>query len=120
MSGDLILIRGLRVLAYCGVLDEEQERRQPFRLDVEIGTDLAAAGTSDDIADTIHYGDLTDQVVELIESNRFALLEHLSHRVAELVLRDPRAETVTVEIHKLRPPVAHDLACSGVRITRSR
>jgi dihydroneopterin aldolase len=46
------------------------------------------------------------------------LLEHFAQQIANVVLGDPRVAEVTVEVDKLRPPVAHDLASSGVRITR--
>lgn len=120
MSADRILLRGLRVVAYCGVLPEEQARAQPFEINVEILSDLSAAGRSDDLADTIDYGAVADQLASLVTDNRFALLEHFAQRVADIILADAKAVEVTVEINKLRPPVAHDLASSGVRITRSR
>lgn len=120
MSDDRILLRGLRVMAFCGVLPEEQARRQPFEINAEVVTDMSAAGVSDDLADTIDYGALTDQLADLVETGRFALLEYFSQRIAEVLLVDPRVTEVTVEVLKLRPPVPQDLAASGVRVTRRR
>ncbi len=107
-------------MAYCGVLDEEQARRQPFEINAEVFADLRAAGQSDDLNDTINYGVLGEQVAELVENGRFALLEYFAKQVADLLLADTKARQVTVEILKLRPPMAQDLAASGVRITRTR
>jgi len=95
-------------MAYCGVLDEEQARRQPFEINAEVVADLRVAGKSD------------EQIAELVENSRFALLEYFAQQVAELLLNDAKASQVTVEILKLRPPMAQDLAASGVRITRNR
>lgn len=120
MTTDRIVLRGLRVLAFCGVLPEEKARRQPFEIDADVHADLAAAGVSDDLADTIDYGALTDQLADLVEQGRFDLLEFFAQRVADVLLGDERVTEVTVEVRKLRPPVAHDLAASGVRITRTR
>lgn len=120
MASDRILLRGVRVMAYCGVLEEEQARRQPFEINAEIVADLRAAGASDDLADTINYGALGDDIAELVETQRFALLEKFAQHVADLLLADPRATEVVVEILKLRPPMAQDLAASGVRITRTQ
>jgi FolB domain-containing protein len=117
---DLIELRGLRVMALCGVLPEEQVRKQPFELDVSIETDLRAAGVSDDLADTIDYGALVEGIGEIADGARFALLERFAHDVAELALGHPEATAVTVTIRKLRPPVARDLASSGVSIRRLR
>lgn len=107
-------------MAYCGVLEEEQARRQPFEINAEIVVDLAKAGQSDDLDDTINYGMLGDNIEALVADSRVALLEHFAQKVADLLLADPRATEVVVEILKLRPPMAQDLAASGVRITRQQ
>ena len=107
-------------MAYCGVLDEEQARRQPFEINAQVFADLRTAGQSDDLNDTINYGILGEQIQELVENNRFTLLEYFAQQVADLLLADDKASKVTVEILKLRPPMAQDLAASGVQITRSR
>jgi dihydroneopterin aldolase len=120
VADDRIMLRGLRVVAYCGVLEEEQARRQPFEINVEIVADLTAAGRSDDLGDTVNYGTVSDRIGALAAEGRFALLEHFAQKVADIVLTEPKALATTVEIAKLRPPVAHDLASSAVRITRSR
>ena len=119
MIADSILLRGLRVMAYCGVLDEEQARRQPFEINAEVVTDMVAAGRSDSLDDTINYGLLTAAIAALVEERRFALLEFFAAQIAEVLLEDPRVVEVTVEVFKLRPPVPEDLAASGVRITRA-
>jgi len=119
-ANDRILLRGLRVLAFCGVLPEEQTRRQPFEINAEVVTDMTAAGLSDELVDTIDYGALTDGLAELVANGRFALLEFFVQRIAEVLLADERVIEVQVEVLKLRPPVAHDLSASGARVTRSR
>ena len=84
------------------------------------GEDSDAEGSGDDLDDTINYGILGEQIAELVENNRFALLEYFAQQVADLLLADDKATKVTVEILKLRPPMAQDLAASGVQITRTR
>jgi dihydroneopterin aldolase len=50
-----------------------------------------------------------------------ALLERLAELVAQAVLGvDPRIVAVDLAVRKLRPPVPHDLATSGVRVVRTR
>ena len=115
--GDRIELRGLRVTAVCGVLPEEQTRPQPFELDVDIEADLGPAGRSDDLGDTVDYGAVCEMVASLAASGRFALMEAFAHRVADEVLTtQPLADSVMVSVQKLRPPVAHHLDTSGVRI----
>jgi dihydroneopterin aldolase len=51
---------------------------------------------------------------------RFQLLEALAEAVAGAVLgADPRIQATTVWVRKLEPPVAQQLATSGIRITRT-
>ena len=96
----VIQLRGLRALCICGALPEEQDRRQPYEFDVDIVADVAPATRSDELGDTIDYGGVLARI--------------------EAVLEDERIEQVTVEVRKLRPPVPHDLASSGIRLTVER
>lgn len=106
-------------MGICGALPEERDRAQPLEVDLDVEADLAAAGTSDALADTIDYGALCDAVARVVAAGRPQLLEHLAAEVAAAVLAvDDRAQAVTVSLRKLNPPVPHALATSGVRIRR--
>ena len=120
-TGDRIELRGLVVLGLCGVLPEERERPQPLEVDLDVHLDLAAAGASDALVDTVDYGALCAVVERVLAGERFTLLERVATRVAETVLdQQPLADSVTVSVRKLRPPVPSLLVTSGVRITRGR
>ncbi len=116
---DCIELRGLQLVGICGALPEERVRAQPLEVDLDAEVDLRPAGESDDLADTVDYGALCDVVATIVGGGRPQLLEHLAAAVAEAVLAaDERIRSVTVAVRKLRPPVPHALATSGVRITR--
>lgn len=120
-AADLIELRGLHVTGIVGVLDHERTQPQPLEVDLDLALDLWAAGTSDDLADTVDYGAVCAVVEHVVASTSFALLEALAAHMAAAVLDvDERIEAVTVSVRKLRPPVAQQLATSGVRVTRSR
>ncbi len=120
-AGDRIELRGLRAVARVGVLEHEREHDQPLELDLDLVVDLAPAGGSDDLGDTVDYGAVCDRVVAALAAGHVALLEALADRVARTVLDgDDRIASVEVAVRKLRPPVPHDLATSGVRIVRAR
>jgi dihydroneopterin aldolase len=117
---DLIELRGLRVTAVVGVLPEERERAQPLELDLDVAVDLRAAGRTDDLGDTVDYGALCTVVTEIVAGAEPLLLERLATLVAEGALAaDDRVRAVDVVVRKLRPPVPHDLASSGVRVRRT-
>jgi dihydroneopterin aldolase len=115
---DRIQLRGLRALGTHGVLPEEQTRSQPFEVDVDLVADLRAAGTSDQLSDTVDYGSLAEAIAGVIRTEHHALLERLAERIAETALGDDRVTSVTVTLRKLRPPVPVDLASAGVRVVR--
>jgi dihydroneopterin aldolase len=118
---DRIEISDLRVLGRHGVLPEERERAQPFALDIVAWLDTTAAQASDDLADTVDYGALAQLAADVVAARSYQLLEALAGRLADvLLLSDPRLEAVEVAVRKLRPPLALDLASTGVRVRRSR
>ena len=118
---DRIELRGLRVTARVGVPPIEREQAQPLEVDLDVVVDLAGPGASDDLADNVHYGAVCDAVVRAIGTGHVALLERLAELVAQAVLGvDPRIVAVDLSVRKLRPPVPHDLATSGVHVVRTR
>lgn len=119
--GTWIELRGLRVLGRCGADAAERSEPQPLEIDLDVAADLTQASRSDDLADTVDYGPLCDAMAAAVEGEPVALLEHLARRVADAVLSaDGRIAAVTVVLRKLRPPVPHDLASAGIRLTRLR
>lgn len=107
------------MLGHCGAGPAERAERQPLEVDLDLAADLASAARSDDLADTVDYGDVCDAVVGAVENGPVALLEHLAQRIADAVFTvDGRIEAVVVVVRKLRPPVPYDLGSAGVRLTR--
>jgi dihydroneopterin aldolase len=118
---DLIEVRGIRALGIIGVCPEEQVRPQPFEIDFDVETDVAAAGRSDDLTDTIDYGALIAVVTRTVEQEQHLLLEKVATRLADALLGyDDRALAVRVTIRKLRPPVPHDVASTAITVRRRR
>ena len=122
VPGDRIELRGLRSVGTHGVLVEEQERAQPFEVDLDLDVDLRPAGVSDALADTVDYGAVADVVAATVSGSRsFSLLEALAWHVADAVLDvDRRITGVTVSLRKVRPPLAVDIDTVGVRVVRHR
>ncbi len=119
-TGDRVELRGLQVLALCGILPEERVRRQPFEIDLDVYLDLTVAGATDDLERTVDYGALCQAIDDLASTEQYGLLERFAARIAEVVLADPAIDAVTVAVRKLRPPVPQLLATSGVHIHRRR
>lgn len=117
---DVVEIRGLRVLGHHGALPGEQDRAQPFLVDIVFSYDMDLAGRSDDLADAVDYGFITKKAADVVVTQRFALLEALADAVAAAVLEEDRITEVEVRLQKLRPPVPHDVVSIGVVRSHSR
>lgn len=119
MTRDRIVLRGLRAHGYHGVYPEERTSGQPFVVDVVLGLDLAGAGRSDDVGDTVHYGELAQRIVAVVEGDPVNLLETLAARLAEVCLTYPSVEEVEVTVHKPEAPVGVPFEDVAVTIVRS-
>ena len=115
---DTIILTGIRALGAHGVLPEEQSRVQPFEVDLELRVDLARAGTTDVLSDTVDYDAVVAAVVRIVEQSGHSLLETLAARIAEACRADKRVSGVAVTVRKLRPPVGNFLEHVAVRIER--
>jgi dihydroneopterin aldolase len=118
---DRIEINGLRVFGRHGVLPHEQELGQVFVIDLVLELDLSSAAASDDLADTVHYGEVAEQVAEAVRETRFDLIEALAGHLAALVLgRHERVASVEVTVRKPDAPIPLDLDGVAIVLRRSR
>lgn len=117
---DVIELRGVRAFGRHGVLPAESERGQVFVLDVDAHLDLGPAAASDDLADTVHYGELAERLVAAVGTTRFDLIEALAGHLADLVLEDERVQEVEVRVAKPDAPVGVPVDEVAVRLRRSR
>ncbi|MGM0818902.1 MAG: dihydroneopterin aldolase [Actinomycetota bacterium] len=116
---DRIEIRGLRAFGRHGVLASEQTRGQEFVVDVWLDVDLATAAATDDLAETVDYGTLADDLAEAVAATRFDLIEALAGHLAERCLAEARVEGVRVRVAKPDAPVRVALDEVAVELERS-
>ncbi len=113
---DCITIRDLHLRCIIGIADWERNTRQDVLVHLTLFADLAQAGRSDAIADTINYKTLTKRIIALVEGSSFALIEALATVVADLCLEEPRVRRVRVEVEK--PGAPRSARTVGVCIER--
>ncbi|MET8147429.1 dihydroneopterin aldolase [Actinoplanes sp. NPDC049668] len=117
---DRIRLGGLKARGHHGVYDFERRDGQDFVVDVELELDLARAATTDDVADTVHYGELAGALVEVITGEPVNLIETLADRLATVCLADARVAAATVTVHKPQAPIPHEFADVSVTVRRTR
>ncbi|MBM6405560.1 dihydroneopterin aldolase [Phycicoccus sp. CSK15P-2] len=120
MATDRITLRGVRATGFHGVFEHERRDGQEFVVDVVVTLDLAAAGRSDDLADTFDYGALAAAVVARVEGEAFDLVERLATVIADDVLADVRVEEVEVTVHKPQAPITVPFDDVAVTVVRER
>ena len=118
--GDRITLTGLRVHANHGVFDFERAAGQEFVIDVSVAVDLAAAASGDELARTVHYGELAEAVVAAVERDPVDLIETVAERVAGVALGWAAVDEVEVTVHKPQAPISVPFADVSVTIVRGR
>ncbi|ANS78860.1 Dihydroneopterin aldolase [Serinicoccus hydrothermalis] len=104
-AGDEIRLTGVRARGHHGVLEHERREGQDFVVDVTMELDLRPAGTTDELARTVHYGEVAADVVAVVEGEPRDLIETVAEEIAATVLARPLVETVEVTVHKPQAPV---------------
>jgi len=117
---DQLTLTGLRASAFHGVYEHERRTGQVFIVDVTVHLDLSPAGDGDDLASTIHYGELAEEIVSAVERDPVDLIETVAERVAQLVLAHDAAQLVDVTVHKPSAPITVPFADVSVTIHRGR
>jgi dihydroneopterin aldolase len=115
---DRITLTGLRARGHHGVYDFERQEGQDFIVDAVLEVDLARASATDEVADTIHYGELAERLVAIISGEPFNLIETLAARLLDVCLADRRVAGATITVHKPQAPIPH--AFNDVSVTLSR
>ena len=117
---DQITLTGLRANAFHGVFEEERRTGQVFVIDVTVHLDLRAAGATDELGRTIHYGELAEEIVAAVESDPVDLIETVAERIARVVLAHDEAQLVQVTVHKPSAPISVPFTDVSVTIMRGR
>ena len=77
---------------------------QKFVVSAVLYTSTREAGRADDLAKSIHYGEVSRVITEFMEQNTFQLLETAAERLAEeLLLNTERLEKIRLEIKSPGP-----------------
>ena len=99
---------------------EDVDVHQDFYIDVVLWLDLRAAGESDDLADTVDYGALAQQVAGIVGGEPRNLIEKVGAEVAESIMTDERIDACEVTVHKPSAPIPLTFDDVAVVTRRSR
>jgi dihydroneopterin aldolase len=120
LSLDRIALKGLRARGRHGVLAAERELGQEFVVDATLFLDTAPAAAGDDLTKTVHYGELAQALVEVVEGEPVELIETLAQRLADVCLASELVRKAEVSVHKPAAPIPLPFDDVVVTIERSR
>ena len=95
-----IRISNLRLRTYIGFNEDELEKRQDVVVNVRFDYLAEKAADSDDVEYAVNYKTVTKQIITLVESNKFLLLEKLTTEVLDLVMENPLIKYAEVQVEK--------------------
>ena len=117
---DRIELTGLRVRGHHGVFEHERRDGQDFVVDVVLWTDFTAAAASDDLADTVDYGELALLVRDVVSGEPRDLVETVASEIADRVMARTSVHAVEVTVHKPQAPITVAFDDVAVVARRSR
>ena len=115
---DVIRLIGLPFYGYHGVTAAEKETGRLFEIDCELEVDLAEAGASDRLVDTIDYHQVYSVIKDTAEGTAFSLLEGLATHLSTIILDKFPVYRVTLKVRKMHPPIAGHAKFIEVEVTR--
>ncbi|WP_338403853.1 2-amino-4-hydroxy-6-hydroxymethyldihydropteridine diphosphokinase [Cellulosimicrobium arenosum] len=117
---DRIRLTGLRATGHHGVYAQEKVDGQLFSADVVLHLDTRAAARGDDLADTVSYAGVADDVVAVLGGSPADLVETVAERIAAAILTHDAVVAVDVAVHKPQAPLTVPFDDVEVVIRRDR
>jgi dihydroneopterin aldolase/2-amino-4-hydroxy-6-hydroxymethyldihydropteridine diphosphokinase len=118
---DRINIKGLKLYAYHGCLEEERQKGQEFTLDITLYLNLTPAGITDNLERTVNYSEACQVAQEAFTKYAYNLIETAAEEVAAaLLIKYSLVDKVTVEVFKPHAPIPLDFENVSVFIERKR
>ena len=120
---DIVRIAGLDVDCVVGVYKHERRASQPLRVDVSLFFDTERAAATERVRHTVDYAATAAQIVFLLRSGQFRLLETAAHALARYLLAppapdEPRAQVDALEIKLTKPGALTGFAVPSLTIRR--
>ena len=116
----IIELEGMEFKAYHGCLEQEKVRGNVFTVDFRGELDLSAAAESDNLSDTLNYGEIYDIVADEM-SIPSELLENVAGRIVdEIEKRFPQLQSFSIRVSTMLSHSSREQkAKAGMERTRS-
>lgn len=115
---DRVFIENLTVFAQIGVYEWEQTIRQKLLFDLEMAWDCALAAKTDDVQACLNYAEVSQCVIDYVQSKPFLLVERVAYEVADLLQQRFQLEELRLKVSK--PNAVAQASSVGVIIQRGQ
>lgn len=115
---DLVLIEGLKVETVIGAYDWERNIKQTLVLDIEMSWDIQKAAQTDDLIYCLDYAEISQKVIDYLESQQFELIESVAENIVALIFKEYATDRITLKVNK--PGAVKAANNVAVKITRTR
>lgn len=95
-----VRITDLALRAIIGANKWERHKQQDVVINISMEFDAKKGVTRDKLRDTLNYKKIKRDVIVLVEKSRFKLLETLTARILDLIMKDRRVLAATVRVDK--------------------
>lgn len=99
---DRIILRGIRIQALIGILDEEQHSQQELVVSVVVHTPFTRIQQSDQIQDGVDYREVISACRQFSLCHHSKTLEHFTHHLALHLKQTFAAQQIELTIEKNR------------------
>ena len=118
---DKILLNHMEFYGYHGLFPEEKKLGQRFIVDVTLYTPSKKAATTDDMNDSIDYGEVFHIVEEIVEGGSQNLIEAVAQSIADnLLAAFSKLDACLVKVTKPDPPIKGNYDSVAVEIYREQ
>lgn len=96
-----IKIKDFKLKTNLGIYDWEKNFEREIIINLEIEINDSKSVISDNIADTVDYELIYNQIKQLISSKKYNLIEKMAQEILDLIMLDRRIHKCKIEIDKM-------------------
>ncbi|NMP15154.1 dihydroneopterin aldolase [Thalassotalea sp. Y01] len=113
---DIVFIEGLKIDTTIGYYDWEKTIKQPLIFDLQMGCDIRAAASGDELAKTLDYAQISNEIETFANAKVVDLLETLAENLSQHLMQTFQIKWLKLKINK--PDAVANASGVGVIIER--
>lgn len=118
---NILYVNGIEVFAYHGVFSEENLLGQKFIFDIECKLNFKEAMRSDDLKDSVSYGEIAQLVKDITQDNTYKLLERLAAEIIKNIFNKfSSIDNIALKINKPSAPIPMNFRDCGIIVEMSK